>query len=183
MKHGRPTWESKCPAGMLNRAKEAIDSGEAAARAYDRLNLKRFVSKSTFRSWALRRRKDQAARQEDQPAASDASSSPASSPSSRSEPLPLSVRKAAIEQMQQRLDCGEVPPYMLPQYVKSMVELANLDLRESAEERALEIHETKMVELRAKAKQEVEAKTVGGTKPMTREDVYDLVDKIMRGAA
>jgi hypothetical protein len=78
---------------------------------------------------------------------------------------------------------GRAKLYELAQTLRAVVTLEQLRLAEQAEQRAAELHELKLADLRSQVKAAVEDKTAGGTQTLTREDVYDLVDQVMRGAA
>jgi len=99
-------------------------------------------------------------------------------------PPPERILAATLEAMELALVTPDaVPPYKLPDFVKAMLAIRDLTLSEQANRRAEELHEIRLADLRSKVKTAVEDKTAGGTKSLTREDVYDLVDQVMRGAA
>lgn len=86
---------------------------------------------------------------------------------------------ARIEALAQ-LRAGNAKLYELVLLSRSRRESDKLALEQQAEKRATELHELKLKDLRTRFKAEVEAKTEGG-KTLGREDVYDLIDKAMRG--
>lgn len=205
MKSGPTPWTVNCPPAVLAKLNEALDARDQSPRAiYDGLNLTRFCRFHTFRRYASARRKDRAARAGDYfgfnqtGPAGDAAALPtpdASPSSSDSPPAPLppvsEVTPAAlstatalcIEAITETLLAGRIGKLDVAKALRSLAALKQVAISEQAELRAQELHELKLADLRSQLRGAVESKTAAGTKTLTREDVYDLVDQIMRGAA
>lgn len=86
------------------------------------------------------------------------------------------ARREALAQLQ----AGNAKLYELVLLSRSRRESDKLALEREADKRAGEIHELKLKDLRTRFKAAVTEKTEGG-KTLAREDVYDLIDKAMRG--
>lgn len=206
MKSGPTPWTANCPQPVLARINEALDARDQSPRAiYDALNLTRFCRFHTFRRYVTQRRAERAARAEVEhfgfnqtgPApdaeAAPTSDAPPSSSDSPSAPLPLvtEVTPAAlstatalcIDAITETLLAGRIGKLDVAKALRSLAVVKQVSISEQAEQRARELHELKLADLRCKLHVAVEAKTAAGTKTLTREDVYDLVDQIMRGAA
>ncbi len=78
----------------------------------------------------------------------------------------------------ERLESGDVKsvaPLMM-----AMAARRRVSIQERAENRAKELHDIKIEQLSKDLRKDVEERTEGG-KTLTREDVYDMIDKIVRG--
>lgn len=158
---GRTRWTATVPAAELQAIHEWIDAGAnyAAADIYRHLNLVRYVHPRSFRQYVADRRAETREREEE-----------AVLP-------PSSFSQARLEQMARdvlgkALLSGELPAYVLPKVLSSLAQSGGLELKRQAYEEA-----------RAKLRQAIDQQTDGGTKQVSRDDLYDMVDAIMRGAA
>ena len=176
MKRGRPNWYDKTPAAVRRRVTEAVEGKESARVIFNRLNLKRFTRLSTFRHYCTEQRRELAARKSSSVSVSDCHSP--GSTASCADPR-TRIRESALESIQAAIDAGNVKVYELNNTLRMLADLDRVEIQQEAERRAKELHEAKLKELRAA----VETETESGTKSLSRENVYDLVDKVMRGAA
>lgn len=84
--------------------------------------------------------------------------------------------------LNERLDAGD--PKHLPGIataVRAMTDCMRLSLDEEAEKRAAELHKIKLDQLSKTLRKDVDEKTANGTRTLSREDVHDMIDAIMRG--
>lgn len=202
----RPEWTTDVPEHVVQTAGAKIDAGHAADTVYRELDLHRYCAQSTFRAWAKRRikiRQQHDARRRLQTAVAaetgvtteehaDPQSGVGMAPSSSSLCLPDSQAEMAKALMIECLGsiaearaAGTLKPNQAISAIFALNGLVELfELKAPKGEREAETHEAKMELLDAKRRelrQAIDAKSAGGTKAMTREDVYDLVDSIMRG--
>ena len=163
MKAAPPKWTAKISTALLERIKHAVLADRDATEVFNSFNLVQYgVSRRTFRRYALRWRRDAEQRKQ-------------SSPPSRSGPD--RTLESALRAMQEALDAKRLKSYTLPSFVKALIDLRELNIKEESEKRAAELHEMKLRELR----KAVDKQTEGGAKSLTRGDVYDLIDNVMRG--
>ncbi len=87
------------------------------------------------------------------------------------------ARISALE----RLRAGDAKVYELVLLSKSRREHDKLELEKAAESRAEELHRIKLEQVSKTLRKDVDERTEGGTKTLKREEVYDMIDKIMRG--
>jgi len=208
---GRMPWWRKCPASLVQRARDMLAArAQTPRQIYDDLNLQRHLPFSTFRRWCtevrkewryhreaglgargsgIRRRDADAPYPDPGPRTPDPESCalPGCSPSlpcgpPSSEQVDRAIA-GCVEAIGEALLAGRIGKLNVAAALGNLKELKTLSLEEQANRRANEIHELKLADLRSKVKAAVEDKTAGGTKNLTREDVYDLVDQVMRGAA
>jgi hypothetical protein len=82
----------------------------------------------------------------------------------------------------ERIDAGDTKAYEDARYLSEALRFQRLKIDEAVDDRAAELHELKLTELRKSMKEAVDART-GSGEQMGREEVYDLIDSIMRGEA
>ena len=144
---------------------------ESATSIYTRFGLaQRGIGKSSFDKYvgALRReQKDRRFIESPPPPPNDTPSW---------DDLDRMARRAMLEALQ----AGNTKVYELVMLSKSRREADKLDLERMAEARAEELHRTKIAALAANLKKDVDTRT-GEGKTLTREEVYDAIDKAMRG--
>jgi hypothetical protein len=172
-KLGRKLWTTKLLPSRLQAIHDAIDSPARtpANTLFKAMGLRELVTINTFRRYVSERRERNGVERANSEPSSISPSSSSAAPERRR------LRELMLAQMSERVATGEVPDYILPKFMDA---LNQIDTQERAQER----HEANMVLLNAKANElraAVDVKSAGGTKSMTREDVYDLVDSIMRG--
>ena len=183
MKNGRPSWTSKASRPVLERIQAAIAGGDEQRVIYARFNISQYgCSPRTFRRYADWYRREW---QDRQPTP---------------EPTPgtaLDLLEQVTDAIQDSLSAGRLKDGKLPEVLNSLVKLARLQQLEEdgrrkderlaqladANKRAQEQHELKIADMRKALKAAVETKTESGAKPITREDVYDMIDSVMRGTA
>lgn len=211
MKRGRTGWTAKCGRELLRRVKEAADACDLSARdIYDKFNLARFVKSDAFDKWCQRRRRERENRQAERfgfnqsgkeltaenaenaesTEINNQDSSAASATSAVALPeQPIDgtridlVIAQCVEAISEALATGRLGKLDVGKALRSLAALKELCIAEAAEKRAQELHEIKLADLRSKMKAAVDKETGGGTKSVTRDDVYQLVDDIMRGKA
>lgn len=66
---------------------------------------------------------------------------------------------------------------------KAQTDLLRLDIEKQVEKRAEEIHGVRLNEFQGRLKQVVNEKAEGGAKALTSQDVYGLIDDVIRGKA
>lgn len=76
---------------------------------------------------------------------------------------------------------GGMKPYEMASLIARVQEHDRLAIQRDADKRAAELHRIKLDQLSKDLRKDIDAKTEGGTKTLNREDVYDMIDKIMRG--
>lgn len=76
---------------------------------------------------------------------------------------------------------GEMKPYEMASLIARVQEHDRIGIQKEAEARAAELHRIKLEQLSKTLKKDVDTKSENGTKTLQREDVYDMIDKIMRG--
>jgi len=145
--------------------KAAVDAAidgqrhKSARALHIEFGLESTVSLRAFRRYVAERRDDGSAAGANAPAAEPAS--------------PGEIRLRIVALIQARIETGDVPDYLLPKFLDAIVGL-------DVEKRAAEKHEAWRTEVTARLKTATDEKSEGG-KTLTREDVYDLVDQVMRG--
>lgn len=162
----------------LQAVHEMIDSAArpSAAEIYRRLNLGRYCGLRTLRRYVDARRARTAAGGASPAPRSSASGSSAQGPS-RSDTLHL-----CLQQLYQKLLTGEEKVYAINGAIRALVDLAELDIKREADTRARDLHELKLRQLRA-AVEEASTDAEGREKRLSRGEVYDLIDAVMRGEA
>lgn len=168
---------------MLERIHAALAAGEEQRAVYARFNVSQYgCSPRTFRHYADVYRRDWIDRRE----------TPGPPPGTA-----LDLLEQVTAALQDSLSAGRMKDGKLPEVLNSLVKLARLQQLEEdgrrkderlaqladANKRAQEQHELKIADMRKAMKAAVETKTESGAKPITREDVYDMIDQVMRGAA
>ena len=171
MKRGRSSWTTKVSELVLDRINTRIDfTMDDAEAIHLALNLQQYgVAKRTFRNYVAVRRRQRAARIEAGQVGPPGSASP------------QSLLQLSLDALTEAIVAKTINPAAIPSAVKAVVSLSELTLKEDAAERAEELHEIKLAQLREKMKVAIDEKTEDGAKELTRADVYDLVDKVMRG--
>jgi len=160
VKRGRTTWVAKVPAAELQAVNEWIDASAnyAAADIYRHLNLVRYTHPRSFRQYVADRRAKREREEEG-----------VLPPSSFSQER---LEQMARDVLGQALLSGELPAYVLPKVLSSLAQSGGLELKRQAYEEA-----------RAKLRQAADQATQQGTRTLSRDEVYEVVDSIMRGAA
>ena len=166
MKNGRASWTVKVAPHELQAINDWIDSGAdyQATDIYRALNVRRYCAQGTFRRYVGQRRTRIKARTEE-------GSLP---PTSFSLDSVEDMTRGAIGQA---LITGEMPAYALPNVLQAISKMSRAYTAKEAEQRARELHEQKMGQLKAA----VETATNGGEKKLSLGDVVDLVDQVMKG--
>ena len=98
------------------------------------------------------------------------------------QPKAFDLLQRLLSAQQERIDAGDLK--ILPSIainIRALIACMQLTLEERAEARAAELHKIKIDQLSKDLQKDVETKSEGGTKTLTRDDVYDLIDKAMRG--
>lgn len=156
-----PFWETLEPA-RLAAIDAAIDGSPRASARKLRvsLGLEDVVTERTFRTYVAKRRQG---------------SAQSTVPVAQNTLAPAEIRSRIVGLIQQRIETGDVPDYLLPKFLDAIVGL-------DVEARAAEKHDAWRRDVTTKLKAATDVKSEGG-KSLTREDVYDLVDQVMRGKA
>ena len=173
---GRPDWTVDAPEHVVREAAAMLDAGQTAGSVFRRLDLSRYAVDSTFRAWALRRKKVAAQQQ-----AGRNGLEAHSTGSGKRATDPRAIFETAIGSLAEALAAGELKPNQVIGAISVLRDVLKLEeVEKPASERAEEKHEQWRAEMAAKTKKAVDERTEGG-KTLTREDVYDLVDQVMRG--
>jgi len=90
------------------------------------------------------------------------------------------IERRAMRGMLERLQAGDAKMYELALVVGRRHERERIDIEQRAEKRATELHQVKLEQLSKDLRKQVEERTEGD-KSLTRADVYDLIDQVMRG--
>jgi hypothetical protein len=172
------------------RVSAEIASGMSARVIWERLQLQRHCSLRAFSrhvSEERAKRMNDAAAASSTPAGSISPPSPSAASPASTVPqfskldASISLMQATLDKMLAAVQEGTVKGGTLAMYMDTATRMQKLLLDESANERAEQLHKTKMDAALAKLKTTLDAKPAG--EAMTREAVYDLVDSIMRGNA
>ena len=151
----------------INLAIES-DAEEAPRSIYQRFGLaQRKIGSSQFRKYIYRRRRKMDG------------ATPTTSDEHASLDM-IEMGKKAMREFNKHLDAGAIPPYVLIDLMRASQASQLVELKQQAEERAAELHEVKMQQISKDLRKEVDERTQDGEK-LTRENVYDMIDKIMRG--
>lgn len=145
MSGGRPSKVHEIPPSLLQAAHERIDGGAAGAKEiYDALNLSRFVRERWWRQYFSRRVRRRSG---------VAGSGPAT-PAATEPRAPRAVLMRAIDALAASIERGEIPAYSLAPAVTALVKtLQHEEVALTAERRAADLHEQKLVELRRSQEQ------------------------------
>ena len=206
-RRGRKPWNASITAPLQALIDDELRAAALSVREiYDQHNLRRFATWHTFRQWAKTRQRElgvELSGADASPAPNDAaatgpssSSSSASASDSSADCSPGTPPSAAnadglnrdmllmtLQSMTQALLAGRCKPGHLASFMDSAVRLEKLRLDEQATRRANELHEAKMTELRGKMRAAVKSAEDAGQKSFSRDDVYDMIDRVMRGEA
>lgn len=175
MKTGRPSWRVRVPAAVLRNVDAALAAGEAATGVWRRFNLQQYgVTLSTFRKWATVKRADLAARRK----ATGETPVPQPVPLDDASPVERIIARG-LESLEIALERNDIKVYELSAALRTLIEFGHLDIQRAAEARAQELHELKLNDLR----KAVETASDGGTKELSAQAVYDVIDRVMRGEA
>jgi hypothetical protein len=91
------------------------------------------------------------------------------------------LRRRVLSSALASLDAGDMKPYEVVGFMSRVQEWERIDIERRAETRAEELHKVKLDQLSKDLRKGIEQKTEGGTKDLSREAVYDLIDRAMRG--
>ncbi len=167
---GRPEAMDGLPEVLRRSVDEWILSNgrHSAIRIFRRFNLvERGIKSDTFRRYVARVR-DRAAEDPDSPS------------SSRSSPRARLLDKA-LSLAEERLDAKDakhLPGIMA--VVRAANDMLRVEIEEAAETRAEELHQIKIEQLSKDLRRDVDERTEGGKK-LGRQEVHDMIDRIMRG--
>lgn len=92
------------------------------------------------------------------------------------------LRRHILVNAMANLESGDAKLYETVALLSRIQAFDKLEIDRAADTRAAELHELKLTELRKSMKEAVDART-GSGEQMGREEVYDLIDSIMRGEA
>lgn len=91
------------------------------------------------------------------------------------------IRAKLLVRIYESAATGNVKPYELATLYARVQEHDRIEIQRAAEERAAEKHEQWKRVAQAAVRSELDKQEAAGKKDFSREDVADLVDKIMRG--
>lgn len=80
----------------------------------------------------------------------------------------------------ERIDAGDTKGHEDAKFLAQTLRYQRLKIEEAAEARAEEIHQAKVEQLTKELREEVDKRSPNG-ESMGREEVYDLIDRVMRG--
>lgn len=83
------------------------------------------------------------------------------------------ILDAALAAMSDALEAGRVKSYVLPSFVRSMLDLRLIKVKESADRRAAELHQQKMQQAAEKLQ------TVAVSNRLTPEQVAEIREKVL----
>ncbi len=169
MSAGRPEAMDGLPEALRREVDEWILSHahHSAASVYRKFNLvERGIKPRTFRGYVERLREQHKGEVVPQPAAESG------------------LKEAdtlLIDLMIEKAFTGETKHFLgIASALRALADRRRLTIDEFAEKRAAELHDIKIEQLSKDIRRDVEARTEDG-KTLSREDVYDMIDKIMRG--
>lgn len=182
MKPGQVHFTKLLPPELLARLDALIDGGQKSAREiFVELGLVKHVAERTLRTYVTRRRRERAARADSEPGKAELCSTGDSSSASESPASSDALLAASIDKAYSAVLAGQVKASTLASLMIAVSALKGSKVREEADRRAGEKHEVWKAEKSRQLKSSVDEKTQNGAKSLTRDDVYDLVDKVMRG--
>lgn len=175
MKRGKPAWTARISEPLRRRVEDMLAAGTPATETFRRLDLQRHVRRSTFSHWAATWKRQRAETSDRPGQTAAARTAEISAPAGESPGL----LGTCLEAIGEAVAAGRVKVYELTQAVRALVALEQLRLAQADEARKAELHEHRMKDFRAAVEQATDA----GRKTLSREDVYELVDQVMRGEA
>jgi hypothetical protein len=172
MKRGRLSWFERLTDTQQRAVTAAIDPGVESARdIFDRLNLQRFTRRRTFRTFVTARRRERAARRG--PRLVRPPAEPGESYSARLQRM----RESAVAAIQEQIDRGDVKLYELNGTMRMLTGVDELEIERRADERAAELHQRKLTELRAQ--QEKGLGELEQSNRLTAEQVAEIRLKVL----
>jgi len=137
MTRGRPHWTTLVPPAELQAIHETLDAADGASvrDVYDRLNLRRYCSARTLRHYAAQRARDRQHRRALAPESRDGAPT-----------TPAVLRSRVIDEISRAIASGSIPPYALPNVLRAVLAIDEVELRRQADERAEELHERRLAE-------------------------------------
>lgn len=183
MKTGRVHFAKLLPPELRNRLNALVDGGQkSAAEIFTELGLVKYVAGRTLRTYVTKRRRERAVRSGAD--SSDSKAGDMSEPSaSPSQPSSDALLAASIDQAYSAVLAGQVKASTLASLIIAISSLKGSRVREDADRRASEKHEVWKAEKAKVLKAAVDVQTEGGTKTLSREDIYAEIDKALRGDA
>lgn len=158
-----PTTRAEVDEAILSRA------DESAANIFRRFGLsQRGLLLDTFMRYV---RKTRLANSVDRPP-----------PAERAAPTWEEIERRVLAGMLERLDAGDTKMYELATVIGRRHERSRLDIDVEANRRAQEKHDEWKKEVEKSIRSTLDDESKAGKKSFTREDVYDMIDKVMRGA-
>lgn len=152
------------------------EASESARSIYARLGLSQAgVGWASFEKYATKKRRESRGRRiEERMAGPD-------DPRTEAQLIAELRRRAYIEALA-ALESGDAKLYEIVSTLSRVHDFDRLTMERAAEARAAEKHEAWKAEVSKTLRAAVEGKTTSG-ETMTRADVYDLIDDVMRGKA
>ncbi|MCB9852777.1 MAG: hypothetical protein H6819_06750 [Phycisphaerales bacterium] len=92
------------------------------------------------------------------------------------------IRRRILVRAIQRLEAGDTKGYEDVALLSRIQEYDKIEINRAADERAAELHRIKVEQMSKDLRSEIEKRTPNGEQ-MSREDVFDLIDQVMRGEA
>lgn len=92
------------------------------------------------------------------------------------------IRRHILVRAIQRLEAGDSKAYEDVALLSRIQEYDKIEINRAAEKRAAELHEIKVEQMSKDLRSEIEKRTPNGEQ-MSREDVFDLIDQVMRQEA
>lgn len=167
-------WLSALDAGTRDELRTSVVSQESVRSLYSRFGMaKRGVPQRTFYHWVKGQRETNRAKHLERTPAPDTASMAETD-------MIAELRRRVLTSALRAFDAGDPKLYEIVSVLARVQEHDRVAVQQEAGKRAAEIHELKLKDLRTRFKADVEAKTQGD-KTLSREDVYDLIDKAMRG--
>lgn len=90
---------------------------------------------------------------------------------------PSELLAACLRSLQVSIAANTLPEYRLADVIRALAKLSEIDIKERAEQRALELHETKMAEFRKL--QETALETASEAARLTPEQVAEIRAKVL----
>jgi len=90
------------------------------------------------------------------------------------------IRRSILVRAIQRLEAGDSKAYEDVAMLGRIQEFDKIEINRAADERAAELHRIKVEQMSKDLRSEVEKRTPNGEQ-LSRDDVFDMIDNIMRG--
>lgn len=182
-KRGRP---EEILDSLDDATRDAIDqalashANEGVASIFRRLGLaQRGVARSSFYEYAKRFRK----RMKESGKASGLDPATLKRFNAMSNPEMIEeIRRFILVRAIQRLEAGDSKAYEDVALLSRIQEYDKIEINRAADDRAAELHRIKVEQMSKDLRSEIEKRTPNGEQ-MSREDVFDLIDQVMRGEA